>query len=145
MEQALRDMEAEMTCLLRNMHWNTTKREEHEALGIEARPTPRGQEELPGRDQAGSAAVHQKTWGVPTFPHAAHVRAPSPVQTSTARARAGGASPGSPPRRPLSPFTSPRSSWAWEAACEPREPRTPLEKHHSAGTGNFHDTASPRP
>eukprot|EP00419_Tripos_fusus_P044572 CAMPEP_0172827928 /NCGR_PEP_ID=MMETSP1075-20121228/20474_1 /TAXON_ID=2916 /ORGANISM="Ceratium fusus, Strain PA161109" /LENGTH=654 /DNA_ID=CAMNT_0013669843 /DNA_START=27 /DNA_END=1987 /DNA_ORIENTATION=- len=62
MERALRDMEAEITCLLRDMHRRPVKREEHEAVGIppiafrehEAvgtgpRPTPRGHEEQPGR------------------------------------------------------------------------------------------------
>merc|ERR1740123_14693 len=52
MERALRDMEAEITCLLRDMHRNPTKREEHEALGNGARPTPRGEEELLGRNLA---------------------------------------------------------------------------------------------
>jgi len=56
MERALRDMEAEITCLLRDMHRNPAKREEPEGAvsrsGTGPRPTPRSQEELHGRNHS---------------------------------------------------------------------------------------------
>jgi len=222
MERALRDMQAEITCLLCDMHRNPAKREEHEAVVTGPRHTPRGHEELLGRNlaetdlngkitgiisdvqaafrglpgQARSAAVEcptsvgnsmvepipdafkrasredlmpcphdggsvmamcgsssqacstgplHKTWSVPNVYPTSRVRAPSPVQTTITKARGGGASPCSPPRQLISPSASPpRSSWAAELPCEPGEPRTPLQKRHSASAGNFRDAASPR-